>query len=152
MDDEIVDLHVKSKDEEPWCSICSRFSDFRRKWSTVSRADLDGGCYSENSETPHCETCGSPMHDLRLCSKLTRVVHLLVSLHVVISGLVCFWLFDPSVQSGVVFVIFVVCGLFFLGQPRGAQRALKTHREYLRERNLELTRKLFDSNKQNRSN
>ena len=40
--------------EEPWCSQCFAHSDYKRKWDSLSRANLDGDTYSEISETLHC--------------------------------------------------------------------------------------------------
>ena len=60
MENEIVDLDFENK-EEPWCSNCSAFTNYRRRWTTVTRGDLDGGVYAENLEI-HCVICGSEMH------------------------------------------------------------------------------------------
>ena len=64
MDEEFVDLS-KDVQEQPWCSVCMEFSDYRRKWQSLPRADLEGGTYSENTESPYCVGCGSLMYDLK---------------------------------------------------------------------------------------
>ena len=61
MKEGIVDLSAKTK-EEPWCSHCSGFTDYKRKWTAYQRADLNGGIYPENDDVPHCVSCGSMMH------------------------------------------------------------------------------------------
>ena len=50
--EEIESLDPPESKEEPWCSTCLGFTDYRRKWDTVSRGDLDGGAYSEVLESP----------------------------------------------------------------------------------------------------
>lgn len=61
--------------EEPWCATCHAFTDYRRKWDTIQRADLDGGSYSENFEIPHCINCDKPMLLLSTCRKLVWSVN-----------------------------------------------------------------------------
>lgn len=83
MDEQIEDLtpaQTPQEVEEPWCATCHAFTDYRRKWATYNRADLDGGSYSENIEVPHCIECENPMFLISTCRKLVWSVNLLTTL------------------------------------------------------------------------
>jgi hypothetical protein len=41
--EDIESLDPPEEKEEPWCYTCHAFTDYRRKWDTFNRADLDGG-------------------------------------------------------------------------------------------------------------
>ena len=56
----ITDEPEEPEDEEPWCLTCREYTDYRRKWSTVSRADTDGGTYSDVVETPIASIADNP--------------------------------------------------------------------------------------------
>ena len=77
--EEIESLDPPDIQEEPWCSTCKEFTDYRRKWDSVSRGDLDGGAYSDLVESPYCIECGSPMLLLSNCKRLVRWTNLLTS-------------------------------------------------------------------------
>jgi len=80
MDEQTQDLtptQSPSEDEEPWCATCHAFTDYRRKWDSIQRSDLDGGSYSENIEIPHCIECEQPMLLLSTCRKLLWSVNFL---------------------------------------------------------------------------
>jgi len=114
--------------EEPWCSSCLAFTDYRRKWQSLQRADLDGGTYTENTEDPHCAVCGSRMFRLSDCRKLLWFVRLLVFLLMCLASLVCFYLFPPTQVS---FLCWMLCLLVAWGGvriPINARRALSTYR------------------------
>ena len=108
---EIIDL-TEGEKEEPWCANCGEFTDYRRKWSTFPRADLDGGSYTQNEEIPYCVTCDSRMHYLSVCRRVVWGVRLICLLSGGISALLCFVLFTPSVYSllGWVLSLFVLSG------------------------------------------
>ena len=40
--------------EQTWCSRCFAHTDYKTKWDSLARANLDGGTYSEISESPYC--------------------------------------------------------------------------------------------------
>ena len=46
--EDLNSVDLPDEQEEPWCSTCRAFTDYRRKWDTVNRSDLDGGIYSDN--------------------------------------------------------------------------------------------------------
>ena len=102
MDEQIEDLtpnQSPSESEEPWCSTCHAFTDYRRKWDSIQRADLDGGSYSENIEVPHCIDCEQPMLLLSTCRKLVWSVNFLAIISFFIGLLSLFVLFGFSIGS-----------------------------------------------------
>jgi len=102
MGEEIENLYSSdppAKDEEPWCATCHAFTDYRRKWDTIQRADLDGGSYSENFEIPHCIDCDKPMLLLSTCRKLVWSVNSLTILVWLIGLLGVLVLFGISIGS-----------------------------------------------------
>ena len=70
--EEIESLDPQEEKEEPWCVVCREYTDYRRKWNTLPRANLDGGTYSENVESPHCVECENQMIYLSHCKLITR--------------------------------------------------------------------------------
>ena len=102
MDEQIEDLtpnESPDEEEEPWCGTCHAFTDYRRKWDSIQRSDLDGGSYSENIEVPHCIQCEQPMLLLSTCRKLLWSVNFL-SIITWLIGLLCLVvLFDFSIGS-----------------------------------------------------
>ena len=132
MENEIVDLDFENK-EEPWCSNCSAFTNYRRRWTTVTRGDLDGGVYAENLEIPHCVICGSEMHFLKSSRRLVRFTEIISLLCIIISSLVCFYLYDATIGSYLSWVLMVMSSLLLLKLPKGAKKALKTHQLFIRE-------------------
>ena len=109
---EIIDL-TEGEKEEPWCANCRKFTDYRRKWSTFPRADLDGGSYIQNEEIPHCVTCDSRMHYLGVCRRVAWGFRFICFFSGVISTLLCFVLFTPSAYSllGWIFSILLLGGV-----------------------------------------
>ena len=102
MDEQIEDLtppETQDEVEEPWCAFCHAFTDYRRKWDTIQRADLDGGSYSENFEIPHCIDCDKPMLLLSTCRKLVWSVNSITILSWLIGLLVVLVLFGISIGS-----------------------------------------------------
>ena len=102
MDEQIEDLtppETQDQVEEPWCATCHAFTDYRRKWDTIQRADLDGGSYSENFEIPHCIDCDKPMLLLSTCRKLVWSVNSLTILSWLIGLLGVLVLFGISIGS-----------------------------------------------------
>ena len=146
MEDEIVDLSEEKK-EEPWCSSCAGFTDYRRKWTTVSRADLDGGAYSENIETPHCVTCGSVMQYLKNCKRLVFGVRILLILFILLSSMVFFYLYDPSVFSLLCLSVCLLAANVLNRLPRESRRALWTHKVFMRGKELRDAKKILKADK-----
>lgn len=144
--DEIVDL-IEKKKEEPWCSSCSGFTDYRRKWTTVARADLDGGSYSENSDIPHCVNCGNEMQDLRNCKRLVFGVRLLSNLLVLLSGMICLYLYDPSLISIFCWSVCWVLSILLNRLPAESRHALLTHKHSEREQEFKDAKKILQVDK-----
>jgi len=146
MEDEIVDLSEEKK-EEPWCSTCSDFTDYRRKWTTVARADLDGGAYSENMEIPHCVTCGAVMQYLENCKRLVFSVRILVILFILSSTMVFFYLYDPSVFSLLCLSVCLLVANVLNRLPVESRRALWTHKVFMRGKELRDAKKILQADK-----
>ena len=47
------------------------------KWDAFPRANLDGGIYAENIESPHCIDCEQQMHYLSHCRRIAAFFTLL---------------------------------------------------------------------------
>ena len=146
MEDEIVDLSEEKK-EEPWCSTCSDFTDYRRKWTTVARADLDGGAYSENMEIPHCVTCGAVMQYLENCKRLVFSVRILVILFILLSTMVFFYLYDPSVFSLLCLSVCLLVANVLDRLPVESRRALWTHKVFMKGKELSNAKKILQADK-----
>jgi len=146
MEDEIVDLSEEKK-EVPWCSSCAGFTDYRRKWTTVSRADLDGGAYSENIEIPHCVTCGAVMQYLKNCKRLVFGVRILLILFILLSAMVFFYLYDPSVFSLLCLSVCLLAANVLNRLPRESRRALWTHKVFMRGKELRDAKKILKADK-----
>jgi len=114
--------------EEPWCSSCMSFTDYRRKWQSIPRADLDGGTYNENTENPYCVDCGSKMHKLSNCIQLLWFVRLLAFLIMLLASLVCFYLFPPTLMSLLCWMLCLLIAWGVVRIPINARRALSTYR------------------------
>jgi len=95
----ITDEPEKSEGEEPWCLTCREYTDYRRKWSTVSRANTDGGTYPDMVETPHCIDCQKPMLYLGTCRNLVWAMNSLAWLSWTVSLATILSLFDLSLGS-----------------------------------------------------
>jgi len=124
-----VDLSFDNQ-EEPWCSMCAGYTDYKRKWTSVARSDLDGGVYSENREIPHCVICGCVMQFLSIARVVTRICKVLSSLVAIISFMLCFYLFDLSAGT---FSCWLIC-LLFAGLiwmlPYQSRMALRSQRNW----------------------
>lgn len=149
MEDEIEDISLEEDEEkpkeEPWCLTCRGYTDYRRKWSTVSRADLDGRTYSENSEVPHCIACGNRMLLISHCRILVSGINIF-SLSVVILAIMCsFVLFEFSAISlfGLLPVSLLAFGLTRI--PQKSRRWLREWRIWKEEQGiLELAERSLD--------
>jgi len=140
MAEEIIDITPISKNE-PWCTSCSGFTDYQRKWTTYPRADLDGGTYAENIEIPHCTVCQNPMYDLRSCKQLLWGFRLLGATILGLSTLVCFIMYDLSVVSLTVWMFFLIVTTILVKAPSNSRRALNSYALFLDKE------KLMNSNK-----
>ena len=134
--EEIESLDPPESKEEPWCSTCLGFTDYRRNWDTVSRGDLDGGAYSEVLESPFCVQCSSPMLFLSTCNRLVLWTNLATSFAFAMAMLSVWTLF--GINSASMFGLGVF-GLFcFLTSriPQKSRLALVTWRKAQKEENL----------------
>lgn len=148
MEDEIEDLSLdedEKTEEEPWCLTCREYTDYRRKWTTVSRADLDGRTYSENSEAPHCITCGNRMLLLSHCRILVLGINIF-SLSIGILAFMCSFVlfeFSPSSLFGLLLVSLLAFGL--TRAPRKSRLWLKEWKIWKEEQGImELTERSLD--------
>ena len=141
MAEEIIDITPISKNE-PWCTSCSGFTDYQRKWTTYPRADLDGGTYAENIEVPHCTVCHSPMYDLNTCKQLLWGFRLLGSTILGLATLVCFFMYDFSLVSVTFWIIFFIITTILFKAPIKSRRALNSYDLYLEKEKLINTNKL----------
>jgi len=132
-----------AKDEEPWCATCHAFTDYRRKWDTIQRADLDGGSYSENFEIPHCIDCDKPMLLLSTCRKLVWSVNSLTILVWLIGLLGVLVLFGISIGS--IIGLLIHGGFCYLTSrlPLKSRLTLRSYKKAKKEESLkELLQKL----------
>ena len=97
MENEIVDL-VREQRRTFGVQIVRAFTNYRKRWTTVTRGDLDGG-FIENLEIPHCVICGSEMHFLKAVGDLFGLLEIISLLCIIISSLVCFYLYDATIGS-----------------------------------------------------
>ena len=146
MDEQIEDLTPNQSpggDEEPWCATCNAFTDYRRKWDSIQRSDLDGGSYSENIEVPHCIQCEQPMLLLSTCRKLVWFVNFLAIISFLIGLLSVFFLFGFSIVSMV--WLSLHAGFCFLISllPQKSKLTLLSHKKAKKEQSMkELLQKL----------
>ena len=140
MDDKIEDLipdESAIEDEEPWCRICHDFTDYRRKWDTVNRSDLDGGIYSDNIEVPYCIDCGNVVRLLSHSKKLVWSVNLLLLFAWGIGLLTVQVLFDFNFTS--LLIITFYAGLCYLLSllPSKSRKALHTWNQAKRDQSIQ---------------
>ena len=146
MDEQIEDLtpdQSQNDEEEPWCATCHAFTDYRRKWDTIQRADLDGGSYSENFEIPHCIDCDKPMLLLSTCRKLVWSVNSLTIFAWLIGLLGVLVLFGFSLGS--IVGLFIHGGFCYLTSrlPLKSRLTLQSYKIAKKEESLkELLQKL----------
>jgi hypothetical protein len=138
--EEIESLDPPEKKEEPWCPVCRAFTDYRRKWNTVTRANLDGGVYSENSELPHCIECNQPMLFLSQCKNLCRFFSFLGILLSSIAFSVFFLLLPLSLANLLGFSTFVLLGVLVSRIPHKSRKCLADWKLWKKEQGIkELT-------------
>ena len=122
--------------EEPWCSRCFSHTDYKRKWDSLPRANLDGGTYSEISESPYCVECGELMRYLSTCRAVVWIVRALCMILLTALTLFCFLLFEPSLYSAITWFVGFLFIYFLSKSPRSSRRALSTYRFYLEKKRL----------------
>ena len=135
MKEGIVDLSAKTK-EEPWCSHCSGFTDYKRKWTAYQRADLNGGIYPENDDVPHCVSCGSMMHFLSSSRLLVWGCRFIGSTIFVLITLVCFFLFDYSLGVTTLWGTGIVAAILLSKLPIKSRKALTSYDLYVEKQKL----------------
>ena len=129
MEEEIVTLNNEPS-EEPWCSSCHNFTDYKRKWTAYPRADLDGGTYSEIVEVPHCVHCGSGMFDLSNCRKFVWGVRLCAYAFLIVVSLLCFFLFDITATGMTLWSLCFLITILLCKLPVKSREALQSHSDY----------------------
>ena len=129
----ITDESEEPEGEEPWCLTCRDYSDYRRKWSTVSRADMDGGAYPEVVETPHCIDCGQPMLYIRSCRLILWSVNILAGGTWAIGLLATLSLFGISSGSLLAFGLFSVLCLAITRLPGKSRQVLREWKKWKEE-------------------
>ena len=135
MNEEIIDLPYPTK-EEPWCSTCASFSDYKRKWSTYPRANLDGGTYSENTEVPHCTECGNAMHYLSSCRLLVRSLRSIAFFLSFLSAMLFFILYEISTTTVVLWLLSLFLPILISKAPITSRKALVSHGIYLEKQKI----------------
>jgi hypothetical protein len=135
-DQEIEIIETAAQVEEPWCLHCHRFSDYRKKWDTIRRSDLEGGAYSENVEVPHCIACEKPMLFLSTAKKLTWSVYALSTVTWLLG--LCSVLFLFGFSPGSIFGLIVLGAFCYLVSrlPQKSRQALQSHLQARREESL----------------
>ena len=134
--DEIETITDEPEGEEPWCLTCREYTDYRRKQSTVSRADMDGGAYPEVSESPFCIDCQNSMHYLRTCRSLVWAMNLLACATWTIGLLTTVSLFGLSTGSLLAFGLFSIFCLGISRIPRKFRQVLREWRKWKEEEGL----------------
>lgn len=146
MEEDIEDLdEPESPDqpEEPWCRTCRGFTDYRRKWDSVSRGDLDGGAYPELVESPYCIQCGNPMLLLSTCKRLVLWTNLLTCTAFLLAMLSVWVLFGINLSSLLGLGIFGLLCFLTSRMPQKARLTLVTWKKAQKEENLkQLLRRL----------
>lgn len=135
MEEDFIDLTAPPQ-EEPWCSACSMFSDYKRKWTTYPRANLDGGTYSENIEIPHCIECGSTMHYLRSSKQLVRGFLIVAVIFLLLSTLILFLMYDLSIVTLSLWVFCTLVTILISKVPVASRRALATYSLYIEKQKI----------------
>lgn len=134
--EEIESLDPPDIQEEPWCSTCQGFTDYRRKWDSVSRGDLDGGAYSDLVESPYCIECGSPMLLLSNCKRLVRWTNLLTSTAFALAILSVWVLFGVNPASLFGLSVFGLLCFLTSRMPQKSRLALTSWKKAQKEENL----------------
>lgn len=138
--EEIESLDPPEEKEEPWCVVCREYTDYRRKWNTLPRANLDGGTYSENVESPHCVECENQMIYLSHCKLITGFFWVLGLLILGISLVCTLALFPLSWVSLIGFSLFLLLSFAIVRIPRKSRRCLAEWKVWKKEKGIkELT-------------
>ena len=138
--EEIESLDPPEEKEEPWCVVCREYTDYRSKWNTLPRANLDGGTYSENVESPHCVECENQMIYLNHCKLITRFFWVLGLLILGISLVSTVALFRLSSGSLIGFSLFLLLSFAIIRIPRKSRRCLAEWKVWKEEKGIkELT-------------
>ncbi|MEK9634394.1 MAG: hypothetical protein VW622_11190, partial [Opitutae bacterium] len=132
----ITDEPEEPEDEEPWCLTCREYTDYRRKWSTVSRADTDGGTYSDVVETPHCIDCRQPMHYLQSCRNLIWAMNSLACVTWALVLAVTLSLFDLSGGTLMALALFTLLCRGISRIPGKSRKALREWKKWKEEESL----------------
>jgi hypothetical protein len=129
-------IETAAPEEEPWCLHCHRFSDYRKKWDTIRRSDLEGGAYSENVEVPHCIACEKPMLFLSTAKRLTWSVYALSTVAWLLG--LCSVLFLFGLSLGSIIGLIVLGGFCYLVSrlPQKSRQALQSHLKARKEESL----------------
>ncbi|MBT7404728.1 MAG: hypothetical protein HN754_01310 [Opitutae bacterium] len=135
--EDLNSVDLPDEQEEPWCSTCRAFTDYRRKWDTVNRSDLDGGIYSENIEVPYCINCGNVVRLLSHSKKLVWSVNLLLLFAWGIGLLTVQVLFEFNFTS--LLIITFYAGLCYLLSllPSQSRKALHTWNQAKRDQSIQ---------------
>ena len=130
-------VDLPDEQEEPWCSTCRAFTDYRRKWDTVNRSDLDGGIYSDNIEVPYCINCGNVVRLLSHSKKLVWSVNLLLLFAWGIGPLTVQVLFEFNFTT--LLIITFYAGLCYLLSllPSQSRKALHTWNQAKRDQSIQ---------------
>ena len=138
--EEIESLDPPEEKEEPWCVVCREYTDYRRKWNTLPRANLDGGTYSENVESPHCVECENQMIYLSHCKLITGFFWVLGLLILGISLVCTVALFQLTWGSLIGFSLFLLLSFAIICIPWKSRRYLAEWKVWKKEKGIkELT-------------
>ena len=139
----ITDEPEEPEVEEPWCLTCRAYTDYRRKWSTVSRADTDGGTYPEMVEIPHCIDCQKPMLYLGTCRNLVWAMNSLAWLSWTVFLATILSLFDLSPGSLLAVGLLSISCFGISRIPRKSRHALVEWKKWKEETSF---KELIDPN------
>ena len=132
----ITDEPEAPEGKEPWCLTCRGYTDYRRKWATVSRADMDGGTYPDVVETPHCIDCEQAMHYLGSCRALVWSMNFLACAMWIIALLATLSLFDLSSGSLLAFALYSILCFGISRMPRKSSQVLREWKKWKEEESL----------------
>ncbi len=131
--EDIETLDPPEEQEEPWCSTCHAYTDYRRKWDAFNRADTDGGSYSEIIETPHCIECDHPMLLISNSQKLIWFVNSVLIMAWAVGLLCAVVLFGFSFGSSVGLLIHGLICYLFSRLPRKSRQTLRSWKKAKKE-------------------
>ena len=131
--EDIETLDPPEEQEEPWCSTCHAYTDYRRKWNAFNRADMDGGSYSEIIEIPHCIDCDHSMLLVSTSRKLIWFVNAVLILTWSIGLLCAFVLFGFGFGSWIGLLIHGLLCYLFSRLPKKSRKTLKSWKKAKKE-------------------